>query len=226
MTNDAPMTGPARLPDLDRAVLDELAPLARRAVRLDPRALVRVRAGRGRVAGLARLPFSILVARSVSAPEVPGPALDVVVGAVELIDWLDGIRAGPPVARDVEWRGGVPPDTGWRRLDAVPDEVVRPLVRSGALALKEAADREGVAGATPRAEVLDSLLDSVVLRVEDPPAARPVEVTLRAVSALTRMAFLPRGGVTYVDVTGRWVRLAAGYGSVFLERAGSRLAVL
>jgi hypothetical protein len=95
---------------------------------------------------------------------------------------------------------------------------VRPLVRAGALTLKEAADREGLPGAQPRAEVADAVLDSVVLTVEEGNAR--AEVTLRALSALTRMGFLPRGGAVHVDVAGRWIRLAAPYGSVYLERPG------
>ena len=125
----------------------------------------------------------------------------------------------PPPARDEMWRSGRPPSSGWRRIETVPDGVVRGLVRSGALALKEAAQREGVPGAQPRAEVADALLDSVVITASDDDG-RSAEVTLRALSALTRMGFLPRGGDTHIDVAGRWVRVVAQYGSVYLERPG------
>jgi hypothetical protein len=81
-----------------------------------------------------------------------------------------------------------------------------------------------VPGAQPRAEVADALLDAVVLTATDDAGTR-AEVTLRAVSALTRMGFLPRGGAAHVDVAGRWVRLAAEYGSVFLERPGQTLSL-
>jgi hypothetical protein len=40
------------------------------------------------------------------------------------------------------------------------------------------------------------------------------------VSALTRMGFLPRGSHAAVDIAGRWLRVAAEYGSVFAERGG------
>jgi hypothetical protein len=109
--------------------------------------------------------------------------------------------------------------------------VIRPLVRQGALALKDAAAREGVPGAQPRAEVADALLDSVVLTVTGGPDARAgtgdatAAVPLRALSALTRMAFLPRGGAAHVDVAGRWIRLAARNGSVHLERPGGGLTL-
>jgi hypothetical protein len=46
-------------------------------------------------------------------------------------------------------------------------------------------------------------------------------------AALTRLGFLPRGGDgVAVDVTARWVRVAARYGSVYAERPGQGLTVL
>lgn len=143
--------------------------------------------------------------------------------ARDVLDWLDGITDESPPARDAEWRTSVPPGGGWVGIESVPDHVLRPLVRKGALALKDAAAREGVPGAQPRAEVADALLDSTVLTVSDDD--RSAEVTLRAVSALTRMGFLPRGGRARVDVAGRWIRLVAEYGTVYLERPGAALTL-
>ncbi len=196
--------------------------MLRRAANLDPGALGRFRFTGDTAAVLVRLPFGVLAARTIrSAPRAD--SLDVTVRAGELLAWLDGeAGAEAPQRRDVEWRVGLPPQSGWHRVDTVPDDVIRPLVRSGALALKAAAEREGVPDAQPRAEVADALLDSVVLIVSDA-AGTTVDVTLRMVSALTRMGFLPRGGAAHVDVAGRWIRLAAEYGSVFLERPGLSL---
>ncbi len=95
--------------------------------------------------------------------------------------------------------------------------MIRGLVRSGAQALQDAAAREGVPGAQPRAEVADALLDAVVLTADG--GGRRAQVTLRTLSALTRMGFLPRGSSAAIDVAGRWVRVAAEYGSVFAGRA-------
>lgn len=205
---------------LDRGVLAELAPVLRRGVTLDPGSVARIRAGERSVSVLLRLPFGVLVARTIATPQ---PATDVTVGAQQFLAWLDGESADEPARRDTDWRGAAPPAQGWHRIETVPDDVVRPLVRAGALALKEAAQREGMPGAQPRAEVADALLDSVVLTVDD--EQHRAEVTLRALSALTRMGFLPRGGQMHVDTAGRWIRLAAGYGSVFLERPGSGLSM-
>lgn len=207
-----------RLLDADRSTLDELAPVLRRAVSLDARSLARIRLGGGAATALVRLPFGVLVSRTVEAPVRDGSS-DVTARAADLLAWLDGDTDELPAPRDVEWRAGLPPSSGWSRLETVPDDVVRPLVRSGALALRDAAIREGVPGAQPRAEVADALLDSTVLTVEDDAGTR-AEVSLRALSALTRMGFLPRGGHTRVDVHGRWVRVVAEYGTVYLERPG------
>jgi hypothetical protein len=207
----------------DRAALAELAPVLRRAVTLDPRSLARLRLTGEAAMVLVRLPFGVLVSRAVRTASARAEALDVTVRAAEALAWLDDDGAVPE-PDDAAWRSGLPPVSGWRRLDTVPDDVVRDLVRKGALALKDAAAREGVPGAQPRAEVADALLDAVVLTVSDD-AGRTAEITLRALSALTRMAFLPRGGHVYVDTVGRWNRVVAEYGTVYLERPGSGLVL-
>lgn len=206
-----------------RSELAELLPVARRAADLDPRALMRLRADASTITSYVRLPFQVLVSRSIAA--VSGHQLDITLNCADLVAWLDGERTGEPPAHDEQWRSGLPPTSGWVRIDRVPDDVVRGLVRQGALALKEAAQREGVPGAQPRAEVADALLDSVVLTVSDD-AGTSADVTLRALSALTRMGFLPRGSHIAVAVAGRWTRVAAEYGSVYLERPGLGLGLL
>jgi hypothetical protein len=207
---------------LSRDDMSELAPLVRRAVDLDPAALVRVRRDGPHVSLLVRLPFGVLAARTVEA-NGDGSDLDVTVCGSELLGWLDRSTDEPPEARDALWRGGSPPRSGWQRVDRVPDADIRPLVRSGALTLKEAADREGVPGAQPREAVADALLDSVVLTVTG--SGHTVEITLRTLSALTRLGFLPRDSHAAIDVAGRWIRVAAAYGSVYAERPGATLSV-
>jgi hypothetical protein len=207
----------------DRELLTDLAPVLRRAVTLDPKSLARLRLTGEAAMVLVRLPFGVLVSRTVRTGGVRPDPVDVTVSAAEALAWLDGDGAVPQ-RHDAAWRTGLPPVSGWRRLETVPDAVVRNLVRTGALALKDAAAREGVPGAQPRAEVADALLDSVVLTVQDDDG-RTAEVTLRALSALTRMGFLPRGGHVYVDTVGRWVRVVGEYGTVYLERPGSGLVL-
>lgn len=209
----------------DRPAVADLAPVLRRAVELNPRTLARLRLGGAAATILVRLPFAVLVSRTVDA----GPresSLDLTTRATELLDWVaaaPGAAVATPTARDLEWRTGIPPTSGWRRVEEVPDTDLRPLVRAGARALQEAAEREGVPGAQPRAEVADALLDAVVLTATDGEVT--AEVTLRMVSALTRMGFLPRGGRAYIDIAGRWIRLVAEYGTVYLEQRGQSLGL-
>lgn len=207
-----------------RRDLDELAPLVRRSVSLDPTVLVRLRRADERLVLLVRLPFGVLAGRAVPANRAMAP-VDVTVAASELLGWLDGERADPPVERDAQWRSAVPPARGWARIDTVPDDVVRGLVRAGAQTLRDAAAREGVPGAQPRNDVAETLLDSVVLTVSGS-GGHSVEVTLRMLSALTRLGFLPRGSHIAVDRAGRWIRVAAEFGSVYAERAGAGLTLL
>ncbi|WP_375478800.1 hypothetical protein [uncultured Jatrophihabitans sp.] len=243
----------AALSAAHRDAAQELLPLLRRAAELDPRCVARLQFRAGAATAFLRLPFGVLVSRSVAtsgptgsvdkdagvgAGETAGgavgqPVVEAVAAARELVDWL-AAAANLPQPRDADWHASVPPRVGWRRLETVPDDVIRGLVRKGALALKDAAAREGVPGAQLRAEVAAALLDTVVLTVTDDavsstattPKSGTAEVTLRALSALTRMGFLPRGGAAHIDVAGRWIRVAAGYGTVYLEKPGAGLALL
>jgi hypothetical protein len=215
----------------DRAALADLAPVLRRAVALDARSLARLRLADTSATVLIRLPFGVLVSRTVHVP-ARATALDVTVRAAEALDWLDAIApagaasaVAPPAGHDAEWRVGLPPPRGWQRIETVPGEVVRGLVRTGARTVQDAAARDGVPGAQPRAEVADALLDSAVLIVTDDAGRTSAEVTLRALSALIRMGFLPRDGAAHVDLAGRWVRVVGEYGTVYLERPGQGLSL-
>jgi hypothetical protein len=57
-------------------------------------------------------------------------------------------------------------------------------------------------------------------------SAPPVQVRLGALTALTRMGFLPRGSEVAVDVSPGWVRVAAALGSTFMATGRSQLDVL
>lgn len=205
------------------AQLSDTAPLVRRAVSLDPRSLVRVKLGARSVTTFVRLPFNVLVGRTIKV-DWGRDGIDCVVNARELLAWLDGTAREPPPARDALWHGTIPPGGGWRRVETIPASVVRDLVRKGAGALQEAAQREGVPGSQPRAEVADALLDSVVVTAHA--SGLRAEVTLRTLSALTRMGFMPPGSRAAIDLSGRWLRVAAEFGSVYAEQRGSGLTVL
>lgn len=211
-----------------RGALGELVPLLRRAAGLDAACLGRLRHDGAISTLFVQLPFRVLVSRAVRT--VPAEPVDVTVRAAELLRWVeqDGAEqdgGAPPVPRDAEWRGALPPPAGWRRVDSVPDDVVRDLVRSGAVALREAAEREaaqreGGSGARPRAAVADALLDAVVLTVTEPAADLAAAITLRTLSALTRMGFLARNSHADVDRAARWTRVSGRYGSVYAQQPG------
>jgi hypothetical protein len=211
---------------VSRELLAELAPVARRAVTLDPAALARIRFGPGSVSILALLPFDVLVARTITAPAPESDdaaAVDVTVRADEFLAWLDGERTTAPAARDDQWRTGLPPERGWRRVETVPDEAIRAVVRQGAIALKDAGQGSTYGAATQA--MTDAMLDSVVLTATKPDElALRADVALRTLTALTRMGFLARDSYAHVDVCGRWTRVAAAYGTVYAASAGLTLA--
>lgn len=183
--------------------LADFVPLAERATAIDPAALIRFRAADHAVAGFVRLPYDVLAGRTLSAR--PAAAFDITVTAADFLRWVE--QSGPvPARQDAHWLSALPPWRGWRRVDVVPDSVVRDLVRSGA---------QLAPGATSR-QRQESLLASVVLTAADG-ASPEVEVRLGALTALTRMGFLPRGGQAAIDTAPGWVRVAAAYGSTYLS---------
>jgi acyl carrier protein len=144
------------------------------------------------------------------------PDTDLTAAAEETLSWMDGARAEPPARLDLLWRGSLPPRLGWRRLDVVPDTAIRDVVRVGAREIKS------LGGTAPRRE--QALLDAVVLTAESEDGE--AKITLRVAAALTRMGFLPRDSRAGVDVVGRWIRLAGGYGAVYAEQSGAGLSVV
>lgn len=188
-----------------------------RVTALDPGALVRLRDGGGRVTGYAQLPFGVLVSRTVAGSVRPA---DVTVAAADLLGAVEPLRgrggkASLPASRDMAWRAALPPLSGWQRLDQVPGDVIRSLVRAGAETLR-AVPAEAAASAG------ESLLDHEALTVSE--GDRTAAVPLRALTALARMGFLSRGAggaegsgvdLVVVSAAGGWVRLAAAYGSAY-----------
>lgn len=183
----------------------DLASFLGRAAALDPAAVTRLRAGGDRVTAFVRLPFGVLVSRTVAG--VADPA-DVTVAAAGLLAALgDTESVAWPPRRDVDWRAALPPAEGWQRLDAVPGDVLRALVRAGRAALSAVPGGASAAAG-------ESLLDHESLTVSG--AGRTVALPLRVLSALIRMGFL--GGdpdVVVVSAAGSWVRLAGPYGSAY-----------
>ena len=192
------------------AALTDLVPMLERLRRLDADTVVRLRIEPDLLVALAPVPVGVLVGRSVrmaGGNELPA---DVTVGAAALSDLLatrdpdDPTPIPLPPRRDVDWRHTPPPRTGWVRVATLTDEQVRAAVRAAATAVK----------AAPMAAAADLALDAYAF----PNAIEPAVAALdrRGPSSLVKLGFLPRGGVTAVDTAGRWTRLVAAFGSVYL----------
>jgi hypothetical protein len=197
------------------SVADAGAFLAR-LVRLDPAALVRLRpAGDGAVALWARLPFAVLVTRTVRAHLTE----DVTVRAADLLANLDAGCRRSPTRHDAAWRWPVPSGPG-RVVERLPAAEVRRLGAAAGNTLREAAG--GLRGRAVGERVLrDALLDHVPVVVTTEDGSR-VEVSQRLVQAVVRMGFVgPEIAVgpetTDDDVKVRiavgWVGLAGSFGS-------------
>ncbi|MFI7511927.1 hypothetical protein [Micromonospora echinofusca] len=202
-----------------------------RLVRLDRDAPVRLRSGgvRGRTALWGRLPWGVLVVRTV-AGDGPG---DATVSAGELLAELAAGGAALPTRRDERWRWPLPP-TASRRVETLPGGELRRVAAAAADALREAGTH-GVGGrAVGQRALRDALLDHVpVVVTPDDPPGEPVEVTQRMVQGLVRMGFLGAsegsaetgdGGDVQVRTVGRWVGLVGPYGAIWSQKA-TELAV-
>ena len=186
------------------AQLADFIPLAERAVSIEAAAMIRFRATEQTVAGFVRLPYEVLAGRTLETQ--PAGTFDTTVAAADFLRWAE--QSGPPPAgKDAHWLSALPPRRGWRRIEVVPDSVIRNLIRSGA---------ELAAGATSR-QSQESLLASVVLTATGDGSGQPVQVRLGALSALTRMGFLPRNSEAAIDAGPGWVRIAAAYGSTYVS---------
>ncbi|MGC4868027.1 hypothetical protein ACLQ3B_21640 [Micromonospora sp. DT53] len=201
-----------------------------RLVRLDPVAPVRLRpAGApGRVALWARLPWQVLVVRTVAGGPADGAAEDVTVAAAELLAELERGGVALPTRRDAEWRWPLPP-TRSRQVEALPAVELRRIADAAAGTLRTASE-QGVAGrAVGQRALRDALLDHVaVLITPDGPPAAPVEVSQRLVQGVVRMGFLGAadgsaagegGNAVQVRVAGRWVGLVGPHGAAWLQKA-------
>ncbi|MFE9919366.1 hypothetical protein ACFYPG_29850 [Micromonospora sp. NPDC005553] len=205
-----------------------------RLVRLDPVAPVRLRpAGApGRIALWARLPWQVLVVRTVAGGPADGVAEDVTVAAAELLAELDRSGATLPTRRDAQWRWPLPP-TRSRQVEALPVADLRRIADAAAGTLRTASE-QGVAGrAVGQRALRDALLDHVAVLITpdgtpDGTPAAPVEVPQRLVQGVVRMGFLGAvqgsaagegGDAVQVRVAGRWVGLVGPHGAAWLQKA-------
>ncbi|MEH0936034.1 hypothetical protein [Micromonospora psammae] len=195
-----------------------------RLVRFDPATVVRLRpvGGSGRTALWARLPWDVLVVRTV-AGVAPG---DVTVAATDLLARLESAESTLPARRDAQWRWPLPPAAS-RQVELLPAGELRRIAAAAAGTLRTAST-EGVGGRAVGQRVLrDALLDHVAVTVvPDEPPGEPVEVSQRLVQGVVRMGFLgpAEAADVQVRVAGRWVGLVGPYGAAW-SRKVSDLAI-
>ena len=194
----------------------DLTAFVERAARLDPAAVIRLRARAvGVVTAWAATGFDVLASRVVTGTLRPD---DLSVGADELARGLAATSSDgyvdPGFPMDSAWRGALPPDSGFAHLDDVPARLMLDLAQRGAQLAKEHGSAQG-----PPV----SLLDQEVIRVSS--ADVSVGVPMRCVFALTAMGFLPQSAeavdadeIVRVRTLPAWLRIDARFGSVYRRR--------
>jgi hypothetical protein len=201
----------------------DLAAFVERTARLDPAAVIRLRArAGGLITAWAATGFDVLASRVVAGTLRPD---DLSVGADELarglaaIDSTGYVHPGSPM--DSAWRGGLPPESGFTHLDDVPARLMLDLAQRGAQLAKEHGSAQG-----PPV----SLLDQEVIRVSS--ADVSVGVPMRCVFALTAMGFLPQSSeavdadeIVRVRALPAWLRIDARFGSVYRRRGDPALVL-
>jgi hypothetical protein len=194
----------------------DLAAFVERAARLDPAAVIRLRArSGGLLTAWAATGFDVLASRVVAGSLRPD---DLSVGADELARGLAAIDSSgyvnPGFPMDSAWRGALPPDTGFTHLDDVPARLMLDLAQRGAQLAKEHGSAQG-----PPV----SLLDQEVIQVSSGDVS--VGIPMRCVFALTAMGFLPQSSeavdadeIVRVRTRRAWLRIDARFGSVYRRR--------
>jgi hypothetical protein len=201
----------------------DLEAFAKRAVRLDDAAVVRLRARSGAaLTAWVATGFDVLASRAVVGSMRPD---DLSVGADDLTRGLAAMDAfgyvDPGFPMDSAWRGALPPESGFTHLDDVPARLMLDLAQRGA----ELAKEHGSAHGPPV-----SLLDQEVVGVSS--AGVSVGVPMRCVFALTAMGFLPQtpeavdaDEIVRIRILPAWLRIDARFGSVYRRRGDPALVL-
>lgn len=205
-------------PVFDPASVADAGAFLARLLRLDERALVRLRPaapGSGLLALWARLPWGVLVTRTVRADV----GADATVRAADLLAGL-ATAVALPARQDSAWRWPLPPGRG-RTVERLPAAEVRRVALAAAGTVQTAAT-VGIGGRPVGSRALrDALLDHVPIVVSA--EGRRIEVPQRLVQAVVRMGFLgpatgaqsADGQLVRVNVDGTWVGLAADFGTAW-----------
>lgn len=200
----------------DPAHRSDLSTFVEHAIRLDPAAIIRLRArSAGLLTAWVATSFDVLASRVVVGKVRPN---DLTVGADALARGLAATDSSgyldPGYPMDSAWRGALPPESGFVHLEDLPARVVLDLAQSGARLVKEHSSSHG-----PPV----SVMDQEVIQVSSDDAA--VGLPMRCVFALTAMGFLPQSPeaidadeMVRVRAMPTWLRLDARFGSVYRRR--------
>jgi hypothetical protein len=201
---------------IGRAGVDDAEAFLERLVRIDPAAVVRLRPAPAGIALWARLPWEVLVTRTVAGDRSD----DATVGARALLAELSGGTGMLPERRDALWRWALPSASG-ATVETIPAGTVRGLGAAAERTLREAATSGLGSGRVVGDRVLrDALLDHVAIVIEagdESGDADRIPVPQRLVQAVLRMGFLS-GEEVRVLVAGSFVGLAAEYGVAWHSR--------
>lgn len=142
---------------------------------------------------------------------------DIAVSAPQFAQRVDvSVSSSPyvvlPDAADADWRGTIPPSSGWRVVEDVPARSLVEAVTAAGASLNDLEDYALDAAA-------DSLLAKPALSIESP-GERPIELSLRILVSLSRMGFLAgpngsEGNVARVAINGSWVIVATMQGAAY-----------
>jgi hypothetical protein len=174
----------------------DLAHFARRLLRFDAGALIRLRGDRA----WGVLPWAVLVSVPLPAP-VEGDRV---------------VSAKDATPRDAQWRVALPPATA-STVEVLPASSVLGAAQAAANTLKELTGRAG------ERAIRDALLDHEVITGESDVDGTPFAVSQRLVQAMVRMGFA-RFDPIEIRVTGPWTALASPLGHAWY-RQQSQLTV-
>jgi hypothetical protein len=174
----------------------DLAQFARRLLRFDAGALIRLRSDRA----WGLLPWAVLV----SVP-LPAPVQD---------DRVYAAKDGAPC--DAQWRVALPPATE-RTVEVIPLSSVLGAAQAAAKTLKELTGRAG------ERAIRDALLDHEVITGKSDVDGTPFAVSQRLVQAMVRMGFAQFDPIE-IRITGPWTALASPLGHAWY-RQQSQLTV-
>lgn len=191
-----------------------------RLTRLDRRALVRTRsldapgeAGRALAQLWARVPWDVLVTRTVAGFDAGGQArpFDITVSASAWLARPDAALSALP-RLDAAWRSALPGGVG-RVRETIDSQVVRDLAAAAAATMRAAQGGALASRSVGERAIRDALLDHAALVIESD--GDRIEVPQRMIQAVIQMGFLDLDSAVRIRTSGPWLGVCAAYGAAW-----------